>query len=260
MGSIRPTTADVQPAPIIAMRTITLLLLLLAGLIAAVTTAPIPSPDAHHGGPHLEEEGLTWVSQARMKSSKPMMHQKSGHHNMSRKKANMRKQEGVMMKKSNMNNKNKNKMRSNNKKRKNSNMNKRKQQNAAYKAKPAEQQQPMSFAERLMAMRQQQRKEQDAQRKRERDEYLAILKETGEIEEDADVIKYGAASTEYNPFKEEKREQQKLLKQQSVALPPETPPGPGGLMIQEDDDDDYNPFDVGYLSTVFDSAKQMFGI
>merc|ERR1712117_457073 len=240
MGSIRPT-ADVQPAPIIAMRTITLLLLLLAGLIAAVTTAPIPSPDAHHGGPHLEEEeGLTWVSQARMKSSKPMMHQKSGHHNMSRKKANMRKQEGVMMKKSNMN--------------------KRKQQNTAYKAKPAEQQQPMSFVERLMAMRQQQRKEQDAQRKRERDEYLAILKETGEIEEDADVIKYGAASTEYNPFKEEKREQQKLLKQQSVALPPETPPGPGGLMIQEDDDDDYNPFDVGYLSTVFDSPKQMFGI
>ena len=129
-------------------------------------------------GPHLEEEeGLTWVSQARMKSSKPvsickerkipcnarsnqvialqMMHQKSGHHNMSRKKANMRKQEGVMMKKSNMNNKNKNKMRSNNKKRKNNNMNKRKQQTAAYKAKPAEQQQPMSFAERLMAMRQQ---------------------------------------------------------------------------------------------------------
>merc|ERR1712117_94197 len=201
MGSIKPTTADVQPAPIIAMRTITLLLLLLAGLIAAVTTAPIPSPDAHHGGPHLEEEGLTWVSEARMKSSKPMMHQKSGHHNMSRKKANMRKQEGVMMKKANMNNK--------------------KQQTAAYKAKPAEQQQPMSFAERLMAMRQQQRKEQDAQRKRERDEYLAILKETGEIEEDADVIKYGAASTEYNPFKEEKREQQKLLKQQSVALPPE---------------------------------------
>ena len=84
-----------------------------------------------------------------------MMHQKSGHHNMSRKKANMRKQEGVMMKKSNMNNKSKNKMRSNNKKRKNNNMNKRKQQNAAYKAKPAEQQQPMSFAERLMAMRQQ---------------------------------------------------------------------------------------------------------
>merc|ERR1711884_728440 len=258
MGSIRPT-ADVQPAPIIAMRTITLLLL--AGLIAAVTTAPIPSPDAHHGGPHLEDEGLTWVSEARMKSNKPMMHQKSGHHNMSRKKANMRKQEGVMMKKSNMNNKNnKNKMKSNNKRRKNSNMNKRKQQTAAYKAKPAEQQQPMSFAERLMAMRQQQRKEQDAQRKRERDEYLAILKETGEIEEDADVIKYGAASTEYNPFKEEKREQQKLLKQQSVALPPETP-GPGSdLMIQEDDDDDYNPFDVGYLSTVFDSAKQMFGI
>merc|ERR1711884_17097 len=256
MGSIRPT-ADVQPAPIIAMRTITLLLL--AGLIAAVTTAPIPSPDAHHGGPHLEDEGLTWVSEARMKSNKPMMHQKSGHHNMSRKKANMRKQEGVMMKKSNMNNKNnKNKMKSNNKRRKNSNMNKRKQQTAAYKAKPAEQQQPMSFAERLMAMRQQQRKEQDAQRKRERDEYLAILKETGEIEEDADVIKYGAASTEYNPFKEEKREQQKLLKQQSVALPPETPPGPGsGLMLQEDD---YNPFDVGYLSTVFDSAKQMFGI
>merc|ERR1712117_535288 len=240
MGSIKPTTADVQPAPIIAMRTITLLLLLLAGLIAAVTTAPIPSPDAHHGGPHLEEEGLSWVSEARMKSNKPMMHQKSGHHNMSRKKANMRKQEGVMMK--------------------NSNMNKRKQQTAAYKAKPAEQQQPMSFAERLMAMRQQQRKEQDAQRKRERDEYLAILKETGEIEEDADVIKYGAASTEYNPFKEEKREQQKLLKQQSVALPPETPPGPGGLMLQEEDDDDYNPFDVGYLSTVFDSAKQMFGI
>merc|ERR1712117_875825 len=240
MGSIRPTT-DVQPTPI-AMRTITLLLLLLAGLIAAVTTAPIPSPDAHHGGPHLEDEGLTWVSEARMKSNK-------------------RKQEGVMMKKANMNNKNnKNKMKSNNKRRKNSNMNKRKQQTAAYKAKPAEQQQPMSFAERLMAMRQQQRKEQDAQRKRERDEYLAILKETGEIEEDADVIKYGAASTEYNPFKEEKREQQKLLKQQSVALPPETPPGPGGLMIQEDDDDDYNPFDVGYLSTVFDSAKQMFGI
>merc|ERR1712117_569068 len=234
---------------------------LLAGLIAAVTTAPIPSPDAHHGGPHLEDEGLTWVSEARMKSNKPMMHQKAGHHNMSRKKANMRKQEGVMMKKANMNNKNnKNKMKSNNKRRKNSNMNKRKQQTAAYKAKPAEQQQPMSFAERLMAMRQQQRKEQDAQRKRERDEYLAILKETGEIEEDADVIKYGAASTEYNPFKEEKREQQKLLKQQSVALPPETP-GPGGLMLQEDDDDDdYNPFDVGYLSTVFDSAKQMFGI
>merc|ERR1711879_1034968 len=154
MGSIRPT-ADVQPTPI-AMRTITLLLLLLAGLIAAVTTAPIPSPDAHHGGPHLEDEGLTWVSEARMKSNKPMMHQKSGHHNMSRKKANMRKQEGVIMKKSNMNNKSKNKMRSNNKKRKNNNMNKRKQQNAAYKAKPAEQQQPMSFAERLMAMRQQQ--------------------------------------------------------------------------------------------------------
>ena len=74
------------------------------------------------------------------------------------------------------------------------------------------------------------------------------------------MIKYGAASTEYNPFKEEKREQQKLLKQQSAALPPETPGTPGGLMIQEDDDDDYNPFDVGYLSTVFDSAKQMFGI
>ena len=73
------------------------------------------------------------------------------------------------------------------------------------------------------------------------------------------MIKYGAASTEYNPFKEEKREQQKLLKQQSVALPPETG-APGGLMLQEDDDDDYNPFDVGYLSTVFDSAKQMFGI
>merc|ERR1712088_900298 len=206
------------------MRTITLLLLLLAGLIAAVTTAPIPSPDAHHGGPHLEEDGLTWVSEARMKSNKPMMHQKSGHHNMSRKKANMRKQEGVMMKKSNMNNKN----------------NKRKQQPAASKRPAAQQEQPaMSFAERLQAMRAQQRKEQDAQRKRERDEYLAILKETGEIEEDEDTIKYGAASTEYNPFKEEKREQQKLLKQQSVQLPPETPGS--GLLLQEDDEDDYNP-------------------
>jgi len=261
MGSIRPT-ADVQPTPI-AMRTITLLLLLLAGLIAAVTTAPIPSPDAHHGGPHLEEDGLTWVSEARMKSNKPMMHQKSGHHNMSRKKANMRKQEGVMMKKSNMNNKNNknNKMKSNNtKRRKNNNMNKRKQQPAASKRPAAQQEQPaMSFAERLQAMRAQQRKEQDAQRKRERDEYLAILKETGEIEEDEDTIKYGAASTEYNPFKEEKREQQKLLKQQSVQLPPETP-NSGLLLQEEDDDDDYNPFDVGYLSTVFDSAKQMFGI
>merc|ERR1712117_66486 len=60
--------------------------------------------DAHHGGPHLEEEeGLTWVSEAR-------------------KKANMRKQEGVMMKKANMNNKNnKNKMKSNNNPRSNSN-------------------------------------------------------------------------------------------------------------------------------------------
>ena len=56
--SIRPT-ADVQPAPIIAMRTITLLLLLLAGLIAAVTTAPIPSPDAHHGG----KEGMDGLSE-----------------------------------------------------------------------------------------------------------------------------------------------------------------------------------------------------
>merc|ERR1712038_532139 len=121
MGSIRPTAADVQPAPIIAMRTITLLLLLLAGLIAAVTTAPIPSPDAHHGGPHLEDEGLTWVSEARIKSDKPMMHQKSGHHNMSRKKANMRKQEGVMMKKNNMS--------------------KRKPQPAASKASAAQQQQ-----------------------------------------------------------------------------------------------------------------------
>ena len=51
--SIKPT-ADVQPTPI-AMRTITLLLLLLAGLIAAVTTAPIPSPDAHHGGKEWKE-------------------------------------------------------------------------------------------------------------------------------------------------------------------------------------------------------------
>merc|ERR1712226_1720949 len=233
MGSIRPT-ADVQPTPI-AMRTITLMLLLLAGLITAVTTAPIPSPDAHHGGPHFEEDGLTWVSEARMKSNKPMMHQKSGHHNMSRKKANMRKQEGVMMKKSNMNNKNN-----------------RKQQPAASKRPAAQQEHPaMSFAERLQAMRAQQRKEQDAQRKRERDEYLAILKETGKIEEDEDTIKYGAASTEYNPFKEEKREQQKLLKQQSVQLPPETP-NSGLLLQEEDDDDDYNPFDVGYLSTVFD--------
>ena len=48
------------------------------------------------------------------------------------------------------------------------------------------------------------------------------------------------------------------MKQQSVPLVPET----AGLLgeEEEEEDDDYNPFDVGYLSTVIDSAKQMFGI
>ena len=46
--SINPT-ADAQSTPL-AMRKFTLLLLLLAGLIAAVTTAPVPAPNPHHGG------------------------------------------------------------------------------------------------------------------------------------------------------------------------------------------------------------------
>lgn len=166
----------------------------------------------------------------------------------------MRKQEGMMLKKSNMNDKPK--MKANGKRRKNSN-NKRKQQPAS-KTSPGQKQTYASFAERLQAMRAQQRKEADDQRKRERDAYLAILKETGEIRDDEDKIKYNTEPEEYNPFKEEQKEQQKLLKQQSVPLVPET----AGLLgeEEEDDDDDYNPFDVGYLSTVIDSAKQMFGI
>ena len=82
---------------------------------------------------------------------------------------------------------------------------------------------------------------------------------SGEIVPDDDKIKYNLEPTEYNPFKEEQREQQKLLKQQSVPLVPETALA-SQIMLEEDNDDDYNPFDVGYLSTVIDSAKQMFGI
>ena len=84
--------------------------------------------------------------------------------------------------------------------------------------------------------------------------YLTLL--AGEISAEEDTIKY-EQQEEFNPFKQEQKEQQKLLKQQAVPLVPET----AGLGLPvEDDDDDYNPFDVGYLSTVIDSAKQMFGI
>ena len=86
--------------------------------------------------------------------------------------------------------------------------------------------------------------------------FYDYLQHAGEIRDDEDKIKYDTAPEEYNPFKEEQKEQQKLLKQQSVPLVPET----AGLLEEEEDDDDYNPFDVGYLSTVIDSAKQMFGI
>ena len=87
--------------------------------------------------------------------------------------------------------------------------------------------------------------------------FYDYLQHAGEIRDDEDKIKYNTEPTEFNPFKEEQKEQQKLLKQQSVPLVPETA---GLLEEDDDDDDDYNPFDVGYLSTVIDSAKQMFGI
>merc|ERR1711935_847206 len=178
------------------------------------------------------------------------MNQKSmtTRNNMSRKKANMRKQESVA-KKSNMNDKPK--MKANAKRRKNSN--KRRQPASKSPSGQKQSERLPSFAERLQALQAQQRKEADNQRKRERDEYLAILKETGVITDDEDTIRYQAEPEEFNPFKQEQKEQQKLLKQQAVPLVPET-------AGQLEDDDDYNPFDVGYLSTVIDSAKQMFGI
>lgn len=81
------------------------------------------------------------------------------------------------------------------------------------------------------------------------------LQHAGVITDDEDTIRYQAEPEEFNPFKQEQKEQQKLLKQQAVPLVPET-----AGQLEDDDDDDYNPFDVGYLSTVIDSAKQMFGI
>jgi len=199
-----------------------------------------------------EEDGLKWVSEARMRKKPMNPKSMAAKGNMSRKKANMRKQEG-MMKKSNMNDKPK--MKSNAKRRKNSNKNANKRRQPTSKAPSGQKQGYASFAERLQALRAQQRKEADDQRKRERDEYLSILKETGEISAEKDTIKY-EPQEEFNPFKQEQKEQQKLLKQQAVPLVPET----AGLGLPVEDDDDYNPFDVGYLSTVIDSAKQMFGI
>lgn len=209
-----------------------MLLFLLAGLIVAVTTAPAPSPDPHHGGSHALDEGeqeeLEWVSEARMRK-KPMNKKSSTTRttNMSRKKSNMRKQEN-MMKKANLNDKSRTK--SNMKKRRNTN---RRKQQTSSKSSSSQKQSFASFAERLKVLRAQQRKEADAQRKRERDEYLALLKETGELGADDKLI-YEKPEEEFNPFKAEQQEQQKLLRQQAVPLNLET-------AVLEDD---YNPFDA----------------
>ena len=44
-----------------------------------------------------------------------------------------------------------------------------------------------TFAERLALMREQQKKEKEAMRRKERDEYLSLLKEDGELPEDENI-------------------------------------------------------------------------